>query len=60
LSGLPALASRRSGGEPALFLVGLSEEVAAQELKALIEDLRTQDVLSPAEREGLLRWAENA
>jgi Uma2 family endonuclease len=40
-----------------LFLVGLSEEVAAQELTALIEHSRTQEVVAPAEREGLLRWA---
>ena len=45
--------------EYVLFLVGLSEQVAAQELKTLIEDLRTQDERSPAEREGLLRWAEH-
>lgn len=39
-----------------LLLVDLSEEVAAEELKALVEDLRSSEELSPAEREGLLGW----
>jgi hypothetical protein len=39
-----------------LLLIGLSEEVAAKELKALVEDLRSSEELSPAEREGLLGW----
>jgi len=43
--------------EHVLLLVGLSEEVAAQDLMALIEESRTQEVVAPAEREGLLRWA---
>jgi len=42
-----------------LLLVDLSEDVAAEELKELIGDLRTQGELSPAEREGLLGWWEN-
>lgn len=45
--------------EHVLMLVGLSEETAAQALKALVEDLRAQEELSPAEREGLLRWGAN-
>jgi len=39
-----------------LSIVDLSEEVAAEELKALVEDLRSSEELSPAEREGLLGW----
>lgn len=42
--------------EHVLLLVELSEEVAAEELKALVEDLRSSEALSPAEREGLLGW----
>ncbi|MEK7446250.1 MAG: AAA family ATPase [candidate division NC10 bacterium] len=42
-----------------LLLVDLSEEVAAQALKALVEDLRSSEELSPAEREGLLGWCGN-
>jgi len=42
-----------------LLLVGLSEEVAAQELKALVDDLRSPEELSPAEREGMLGWCGN-
>lgn len=45
--------------EHVLLLVGLSEEVAAQALKALVEDLRSSKELSPAEREGLLGWCGN-
>ncbi len=41
------------------MLVGLSEEEAAQELRALFEHLRTREGLSPAEQEGLLRWSDN-
>ena len=37
-----------------------SEDAAAQELmKALVEDLRSSQELSPAEREGLLGWCGN-
>ncbi len=39
-----------------LLLVDVSEEVAAQALKALVEDLRSSEELSPAEREGMLGW----
>jgi hypothetical protein len=42
-----------------LLLVGLSEEIAAQELKALVDDLRSPEELSPAERERLLGWCGN-
>jgi len=45
--------------EYVLLLVDLSEEVAAQELKALVEDLRSPEELSPAEREGMLGWCGN-
>lgn len=45
--------------EHMLLLVGLSEEVAAQELKALVEDLRSPKELLPAERERLLGWCGN-
>ena len=45
--------------EHVLSLVDLSEEVAAQELKALVEDLRSSEELPPAEREGLLGWCGN-
>ena len=45
--------------EHVLLLVDLSEEVAAQELKALVEDLRSSEELSPAEREGLRGWCGN-
>ena len=31
----------------------------AQELRALIKDLRTQDEASPAAREGMLGWCDN-
>lgn len=44
--------------EHVLLLVGLDESDAARELKALIEDLRAEKELSPAEREGLLGWAK--
>ncbi len=44
--------------EHVLLLVGLSEEVAAQELKALIDDLRSQE-LPPAEREQMLGWGRD-
>jgi len=42
--------------EHVLFLVDRSEEVAAEKLKALVEDLRSPEVRSPAQREGLLGW----
>ena len=42
-----------------LLLVDLTEDVAAQELKELVEDLRAQGELAPAEREGLLGWCDN-
>jgi hypothetical protein len=45
--------------EHVLSLVDLSEKVAAQELKALVEELRSPEELSPAEREGLLGWCDN-
>jgi len=45
--------------EHVLLLVDLSEEVAAQALKALVEDLRSSEELSPAGREGLLGWCGN-
>lgn len=45
--------------ERVVLLVGLSEEIAAQELKALVEDLRSPEELLPAEREGLLGWCGN-
>jgi hypothetical protein len=45
--------------EHVLLLVGLAEGEAAQELKEVLEELRTQDELSPAEREGLLGWCDN-
>jgi hypothetical protein len=45
--------------EHVLLLVDLSEELAAEELKALVEDLRSPEELSPAEREGLLGWCGN-
>ena len=41
-----------------LLLVDLSEKVA-EELKELVEYLRTSEELSPAEREGLLGWSGN-
>ena len=41
------------------MLVDLSEEVAAQELKVLVEDLRSSEEQPPAEREGLLGWCGN-
>ncbi len=42
--------------EHVLLLVDVSEEVAAQALKALVENLRSSEELSPAEREELLGW----
>lgn len=42
--------------EHVLLLVDVSEEDAAQDLKELVEDLRSMEELSPAEREGLLGW----
>ena len=45
--------------EHVLLLVGLSEDDAAQELRELMEDLRTQDEASPAAREGMLGWSDN-
>lgn len=45
--------------ENVLLLVDLSEEDAAEELKQLVEDLRSSEELSPAEREGLLGWCGN-
>jgi hypothetical protein len=45
--------------EHVLLLVDLSEDLGAEELKELVEGLRTQVELSPAEREGLLGWCEN-
>jgi hypothetical protein len=45
--------------EHVLVLVGLSEDDAAQALRELIEDLRTQDEVSPAKREGMLGWCDN-
>jgi len=45
--------------EHVLVLVGLSEDEAAQDLRELIEDLRTQDEASPAEREGMLGWCDD-
>lgn len=45
--------------EHVLLLVDLSEAQAAQDLKELVGDLRTQAQLSPAEQEGLVGWCDN-
>ncbi len=45
--------------EHVLLLVDLSERLAAHELSALVEELRSPEELSPADREGLLRWCDN-
>lgn len=45
--------------EYVLDLIGLSEAEAAQELMAVIDNLRTEVQASPAEREGLLGWRDN-
>jgi hypothetical protein len=37
----------------------ISEEVAAKELRALVDDLRFPKALSPAERAGLIGWCGN-
>ncbi len=39
-----------------LWIAGLSEVAAARQLKALVDALRSPEVRSPAEREGLLGW----
>jgi hypothetical protein len=42
-----------------LLLADLSEDDAAEKLKELIEDLRTQEDVPPAERQGLLGWQDD-
>lgn len=44
--------------EHVLLLVGMAEDAAAEELKAMIDELRTQEAMPPAEREGLLGWRD--
>jgi hypothetical protein len=40
-------------------LIGLSVDDAAQTLKEVVQDLRTTDLSTPAEREGLLGWRDD-